>query len=74
MGIQNEAGDRRISPVPPTDQLVDQLIIMIISTEDGGRAFLPFLGGNKDRVIALVDNLGGLSELELGSISGEVVR
>ena len=63
-----------MSPVPPMDKLVDQLITMITSTEDNDRAFVPFLGGNKDRVVALVNNLGGLSELELGSISGEVAR
>ena len=74
MGIHNEAGNKRVSPVPPTDQLIDQLITMIISTEDKNRSFVPFLGGNKDRVVALVNNLGGLSELELGSISGEVAR
>lgn len=56
------------------DQLVDQLVTMIISTEDKDRSFVPFLGGGKDRVVALVNNLGGLSELELGSISGEVAR
>ena len=74
MGIHNEAGNKRVSPVPPTDQLIDQLITMIISTEDKDRSFVPFLGENKDRVVALVNNLGGLSELELGSISGEVTR
>ena len=74
MGIHNETGNKRVSPVPPTDQLVDQLITMIISAEDSDRAFVPFLGGNKDRVVVLVNNLGGLSELELGSISGEVAR
>lgn len=56
------------------DQLVDQLVTMIISTEDKDRSFVPFLGGGRDRVVALVNNLGGLSELELGSISGEVAR
>ena len=56
------------------DLLVDQLVTMIISTEDKDRSFVPFLGGGKDRVVALVNNLGGLSELELGSISGEVAR
>jgi len=56
------------------DKLIDQLITMIISTEDSDRAFVPFLGKNKDRVVVLVNNLGGLSELELGSISGEVAR
>ena len=74
MGIHNEAGNKRVSPVPPTDQLIDQLITMIISTEDKDRSFVPFLGENKDRVVALVNNLGGLSELELGSISREVTR
>jgi len=74
MGIHNEAGNRRVSPVPPTDQLIDQLITAIISTEDKDRNFVPFRGGNKDRVVALMNNLGGLSELELASISGEVSR
>lgn len=74
MGIHNEAGNKRISPVPPMDQLVDQLITMILSTEDKDRSYIPFRGGGRDQVVALVNNLGGLSELELGSISGEVVR
>jgi dihydroxyacetone kinase len=74
MGIHNEAGNKRVSPVPPTDQLIDQLVTMIISTEDKDRSFVPFRGGNKDRVVTLVNNLGGFSELELGSISGEVSR
>ena len=74
MGIHNEAGNKRVSPVPPTDQLIDQLITMIVSTRDEDRSFVPFRGGNKDRVVALVNNLGGLSELELASISGEVSR
>lgn len=56
------------------DQLIDQLITMIISTEDKDRNYIPFRGGGQDKVVALVNNLGGLSELELGSISGEVVR
>jgi len=56
------------------DQLIDQLVTMIVSTEDKDRSFVPFRGGNRDQVVALVNNLGGLSELELGSISGEVSR
>lgn len=56
------------------DQLIDQLITTIISTEDEDRSYIPFRGGSQDKVVALVNNLGGLSELELGSISGELVR
>ena len=63
-----------MSPVPPVDRLIDQLITMITSTEDGDRNYVPFRGGNQDQVVVLVNNLGGLSELELGSISGEVSR
>lgn len=74
MGIHNEAGNKRVSPIPPMDQLIDQLITMIISTEDDDRRYLPFRGGGHDQVVVLVNNLGGLSELELGSISGEVSR
>lgn len=74
MGIHNEAGNKRVSPVPPMDQLIDQLITMITSTEDKDRSYLPFRGRNRDQVVALVNNLGGFSELELGSLSGEVSR
>ena len=74
MGIHNEAGNKRVSPVPPMDQLIDQLVTMITSTKDKDRNFVPFRGGSKDQVVVLVNNLGGLSELELGSISGEVSR
>lgn len=56
------------------DQLIDQLITMIISTEDKDRSYVPFRGGFQDQVVVLVNNLGGLSELELGSITGEVSR
>ena len=72
MGIHNEAGNQRISPIPPMDQLVDQLVTMVISTEDKDRSYVPFRGG--DQVVVLVNNLGGLSELELGTIAGEVSR
>ena len=54
------------------DRLINQLIAMIISTEDEDRSYVPFRGGSQDQVVALVNNLGGLSELELGSISGEI--
>lgn len=74
MGIHNETGNKRVSPIPPMDQLIDQLITLVVSTEDNDRSYLPFRGGNQDQVIALVNNLGGLSELELGSIAGEVSR
>jgi len=42
---------------------------MMTSTSDPDRSFVPFTG--KDNVVLLVNNLGGLSELELGAIVAE---
>lgn len=70
MGIHNENGNRRLSPIPPLHELVTQLLELLTSTSDPERSFLPFQG--KDEVVLLVNNLGGISELELGGIVGEV--
>ncbi|KAG6850559.1 hypothetical protein H0H93_011758 [Arthromyces matolae] len=70
MGIHNERGNRRLSPNPPLSELVAQLVDLLTSTSDPERSFLPFHRGNE--VVALVNNLGGVSELELGAIAKEV--
>ena len=70
MGIHNETGHRRLSPIPPLRELVPQLLEMLTSTSDPERSFLPFKGN--DEVVLLVNNLGGVSELEIGGIVQEV--
>ncbi|GLB43410.1 putative dihydroxyacetone kinase [Lyophyllum shimeji] len=75
MGIHNEAGNRRLAPCPPLNELIPQLLDMLTSTSDPERSFLPFQGEKgKDEVVLLVNNLGGISELELGAIVGEARR
>ncbi|EIW79314.1 dihydroxyacetone kinase [Coniophora puteana RWD-64-598 SS2] len=74
LGIHNESGFRRVSPVPPLNELIPSLLEMIISTSDAERSFVPFKGGRQDRVVLLVNNLGGLSALELGAVTGETTR
>lgn len=69
MGIHNEPGNRRISPIPPIGQLVPQLLELLTNTSDPERGFVPFKG--KDRVVLLVNNLGGTSELELPGVVRE---
>lgn len=69
MGIHNEPGNSRVSPVPPLNALTGQLLDFLTNTQDPERSFLPFTG--KDRVVLLVNNLGGVSELELGAIVRE---
>lgn len=68
MGIHNESGHKRVSPIPPLSELLPQLLDLLTSTSDPERSFVPFKG--KDNVVLLVNNLGALSELELGAITG----
>lgn len=73
MGIHNESGHKRLSPAPPLKELIPKLLEMLTSTSDPERSFLPFQGKG-DIVVLLVNNLGGLSELELGGIVGQVKK
>ncbi|KIY51925.1 dihydroxyacetone kinase [Fistulina hepatica ATCC 64428] len=68
MGIHNETGAMRVSPVPSLSELIPKLIDLLTSTTDKERSFVPFKG--KDNVVLLVNNLGGLSELELAGVVG----
>ncbi|GAA5972207.1 hypothetical protein JCM11641_002358 [Rhodosporidiobolus odoratus] len=74
MGIHNEPGIRKASPVPSAAKLVDEFLSTITSTEDKERAYLPFKNDGKDEVILMVNNLGGLSELELGVVTKEAAE
>ncbi|KAG1746664.1 Dak1 domain-containing protein [Suillus paluster] len=74
LGIHNESGHRRISPVPPLNELIPTLLEMITSTTDKERSFVPFKNDGTDCVVLLINNLGGLSELELGGVVAEVRR
>ncbi|KAI0657998.1 dihydroxyacetone kinase [Cubamyces menziesii] len=74
MGIHNEPGHRRLSPVPPLKDLLPQLVDFLTVTTDSERSFLPFKNDGSDRVVLLVNNLGGVSELELAGVVGEARR
>ena len=69
LGIHNESGHTRLSPVPELYQLIPQLLDFLTSVSDPDRSFVPFKG--KDNVVLLVNNLGSVSELELGGIVAE---
>ena len=74
MGIHNERGFQRLSPAPPLKDLIPKLLEMLTSTTDPDRSFVPFQGNAKDNVVVLVNNLGGLSELELGGVVSQVKK
>lgn len=50
------------------------MLAYITDITDKERAFLPFKHDGKDEVVLLVNNLGGMSELELSSIANDAVK
>lgn len=69
MGIHNEAGSGRERVELPG--LVGKMLAQLLDQADKDRAFLNV---NSNEVVLLVNNLGGLSPLELGGITNEVVQ
>lgn len=68
MGIHNEAGSGRARVELP--ELVRTMLAQLLDPNDKDRAFLHV---NSNEVVLLVNNLGGVSALELGGITTEVV-
>ena len=68
MGIHNEAGSGRGTMDLP--ELVGKMLAQLLDPEDEDRAFLSV---NSNEVVLLINNLGGVSVLEMGGITTEVV-
>lgn len=69
MGIHNEAGSEQAKLDLPA--LVKKMLAQLLDQSDKDRAFVNV---NSNEVVLLVNNLGGVSVLELGGITAEVVR
>lgn len=68
MGIHNEPGSGRAKVELPG--LVKSMLQQLLDLKDADRAFLNV---NSNEVVLLVNNLGGVSVLEMGGITAEVV-
>lgn len=68
MGIHNEPGSGRAKVELP--ELVKRMLTQLLDQQDKDRAFLNV---NSNEVVLLINNLGGVSVLELGGITTEVV-
>ena len=68
MGIHNEPGSGRAKVALP--ELVNRMLQQLLDAKDEDRAFLKV---NSNEVVLLINNLGGVSVLELGGITAEVV-
>ncbi|KAI1266713.1 dihydroxyacetone kinase [Xylariaceae sp. FL1019] len=69
MGIHNEAGSSRAQVELP--ELVKTMLAQLLDKNDTDRAFLNV---NSNEVVLLINNLGGVSVLELGGITAEVIQ
>lgn len=67
MGIHNEPGSGRARVELP--ELVRKMLAQLLDQNDKDRAFLKV---DSDEVVLLVNNLGGVSPLEMGGITAEV--
>lgn len=63
MGIHNESGTYKSSPLPSIPELVSQMLPLLLD-EDEDRSYVKF--EPKDDVVLMVNNMGGMSNLELG--------
>lgn len=70
MGIHNEEGFSRVKTDLPG--LVSTMLNQLLDQSDSDRGYINVSA--KDPIILLVNNLGGLSPLELGAITSEVVE
>ncbi|KAB8211592.1 dihydroxyacetone kinase [Aspergillus parasiticus] len=71
MGIHNEPGCYVIKPQPAIATLVDQMLDKILDPSDSGRAYVSFL--DKESICLMVNNLGGVSNIEFSAITKTVV-
>ncbi|KAF2156586.1 dihydroxyacetone kinase [Myriangium duriaei CBS 260.36] len=70
MGIHNEDGSERAKAELPS--LVQKMLKYMLDSSDKDRAFASI--SKSDDTVLLVNNLGGVSPLELGGITNEVVE
>ncbi|BFZ62093.1 Dihydroxyacetone kinase 2 [Saitoella coloradoensis] len=71
MGIHNEPGVKRLSPIPTADDLASDILKMLLDPTDPERAYVPFAAS--DATVLMVNNLGGTSILELSAFASTVL-
>ncbi|KAK8062727.1 hypothetical protein PG997_014824 [Apiospora hydei] len=70
-GIHNEPGAQRLSPFPPVEDLISHCLKLLCDPNDPERSFVEF--HNNDTVVLLINNYGGVSNLELGALTDETM-
>ncbi|ORX36613.1 putative dihydroxyacetone kinase 1 [Kockovaella imperatae] len=73
MGIHNEPGTSK-HDLSSVSELVASMLSKITDTTDKDRSFVPFRNDGTDEVVLYINNLGSISELELGGIANEAIQ
>lgn len=71
MGIHNERGCKRME-IPQVSELVNAMLMQLLDRSDTDRNYLDVSGHGE--WVLMINNLGGVSPLELGGIAAEVVE
>lgn len=70
-GIHNEPGAQRLSPFPPVEELIQYCLKLLCDPEDQERYFVNF--EKDDSTVLVINNYGGMSNLELGALTDETI-
>ncbi|KAJ7471889.1 Dak1 domain-containing protein [Mycena latifolia] len=71
LGLHNEPGVWVVKPQPSSTDLIARMLKLILDKEDPERAFVPF--DASDVVVLLVNNMGGMSVLEMYAVVDEAL-
>ncbi|SCV99309.1 LAFE_0A00342g1_1 [Lachancea fermentati] len=63
MGIHNESGTQKSSPLPSIPELVTKMLPLVLGNDED-HSFVEFRP--EDDIVLMVNNMGGMSNLELG--------
>ncbi|KAG6832338.1 hypothetical protein H0H87_001979 [Tephrocybe sp. NHM501043] len=79
LGLHNEPGAVRKRMDGPVQLVADMLRLIMRSKDGTGTKFIQIPAGNEtfgstDKVVLFVNNLGGMSQLEIGAVLDEVLR
>jgi dihydroxyacetone kinase len=60
-----------VNPQPSSTDLIARMLKLILDKDDAERAFVPF--DDSDEVVLLVNNMGGMSVLEMYAVVDEAL-
>lgn len=73
MGIHNEPAFDRLPAETPTEEVIKKMLNLLLDSTNKEHGFLPAEAANAGRrVVLLMNNLGGLSTIELGALTSLV--